>query len=165
MTPECATPTARPLTNEGVNSPACGSSRNRWLHRSSLPMSDEIEEVEHRIGGAAEALDFELARRLRDQINLILRGSPADEAAVADTTGLTSEPPGLAPPCELKAGMGPASTAGFPASAERQAGSSRSPEAARICPACGLGHDGLRIMPGLSVIVPRWMRPSLISWL
>ena len=43
---------------------------------------------------AADALDFEEARRLRDQINLLRGGADAEAAAAADTTGLTRQQPG-----------------------------------------------------------------------
>lgn len=51
-------------------------------------MSGEIEELEQRMRAAAEAMDFELARQLRDQINLIRGGASADEAASVETAGL-----------------------------------------------------------------------------
>ncbi|UZK70099.1 UvrB/UvrC motif-containing protein [Sphingomonas sp. S1-29] len=57
-------------------------------------MADTIASIEHRMAQAAEALDFEEARRLRDQLNLMRGGADADQAAKADTSGLTRQQPG-----------------------------------------------------------------------
>lgn len=57
-------------------------------------MSDEIEELQQRMEAAAAALDFEEARRLRDQLNLLRGGASAEEAAAVDTAGLTRQQPG-----------------------------------------------------------------------
>ena len=57
-------------------------------------MSDEIEELQQRMEAAAAALDFEEARRLRDQLNLLRGGASAEEAAAVDTSGLTRQQPG-----------------------------------------------------------------------
>jgi hypothetical protein len=54
-------------------------------------MSGEIEELEQQMRAAAQEMDFELARQLRDQINLIRGGASAEDAAVADTAGLTRQ--------------------------------------------------------------------------
>jgi hypothetical protein len=54
-------------------------------------MSGEMEELENRMRAAAEAMDFELARQLRDQLHLIRGGASAEEAAIADTAGLTRQ--------------------------------------------------------------------------
>jgi len=54
-------------------------------------MAGEIEELEHQMYAAAEAMNFELARQLRDQINLIRGGASAEDAAIADTAGLTRQ--------------------------------------------------------------------------
>jgi len=43
---------------------------------------------------AAEALDFEQARRLRDRINLLRGGATAAEVEDIDTSGLTRQQPG-----------------------------------------------------------------------
>ena len=43
---------------------------------------------------AAEARDFEEARRLRDVIGLLRGGATADAAVAADTAGLTRQQPG-----------------------------------------------------------------------
>jgi len=54
----------------------------------------EIDEVRRRMEAAAEALDFEEARRLRDQLNLLRGGASIEEAAAADTAGLARQQPG-----------------------------------------------------------------------
>jgi hypothetical protein len=54
-------------------------------------MCGEIEELEQRMRVAADTMDFELARQLRDQINLIRGGASAEDAANADTAGLTRQ--------------------------------------------------------------------------
>ena len=46
------------------------------------------------MAAAASALDFEEARRLRDLIALVRGGASIDEAAAADTAGLTRQQPG-----------------------------------------------------------------------
>ena len=51
-------------------------------------MSD-IEDLRRRMEEAAAALDFETAKRLRDQISLLRSGGE-----VADTEGLTRQQPG-----------------------------------------------------------------------
>jgi hypothetical protein len=57
-------------------------------------MSAEIEELQKRMEVAAAALDFEEAKRLRDQLNLLRGGASAEEAAAADTSGLIRQQPG-----------------------------------------------------------------------
>ncbi|MEO8374647.1 MAG: UvrB/UvrC motif-containing protein [Sphingomonas bacterium] len=57
-------------------------------------MTAEIEHLQHEMEAAAKALDFEQARRLRDQLNLLRGGATAAEAASADTSGLTRQQPG-----------------------------------------------------------------------
>lgn len=57
-------------------------------------MTGESEQLQRRMEAAAEALDFEEARRLRDQINLLRGGASAADAAAADTSGLTRQQPG-----------------------------------------------------------------------
>jgi hypothetical protein len=61
---------------------------------------------------AAAALDFEEARRIRDEINLLRGGASLDEAGAADTSGLERQQPGrmglgssqqrVAPPLEWR---------------------------------------------------------------
>lgn len=46
------------------------------------------------MAAAAAAEDYELARRLRDQIALIRGGATPEEAAAADTAGLKRQQPG-----------------------------------------------------------------------
>jgi hypothetical protein len=48
-----------------------------------------IEELRRQMEEAATALDFETAKRLRDQISLLRAGG-----AIADTEGLTRQQPG-----------------------------------------------------------------------
>ncbi|MCD2323200.1 UvrB/UvrC motif-containing protein [Sphingomonas sp. IC-56] len=57
-------------------------------------MTTTLAELQQRMEAAAQALDFEEARRLRDQINLLRGGASSDQAAVADTAGLTRQQPG-----------------------------------------------------------------------
>lgn len=51
-------------------------------------------ELERRMTAAVQALDFEEARRLRDQINLIRGGASLEDAAKADTSGLARQKSG-----------------------------------------------------------------------
>jgi hypothetical protein len=53
-----------------------------------------IETLRERMEAAARSLDFEEAKRLRDQINLMRGGATADEAARVDTSGLERQRPG-----------------------------------------------------------------------
>ncbi len=46
------------------------------------------------MAAAAEALDFEEARRLRDRIALVRGGATIDQAEAADTTGLERQKTG-----------------------------------------------------------------------
>lgn len=57
-------------------------------------MNATIADLEQRMTAAAEAMDFEEARRLRDRINLLRSGASAEEAARADTSGLTRQQAG-----------------------------------------------------------------------
>ncbi|TGX54985.1 excinuclease ABC subunit B [Sphingomonas gei] len=57
-------------------------------------MSDSIDDLHEQMEAAAEAMDFEEARRLRDRINLIRGGATRDAAAEADTSGLIRQQPG-----------------------------------------------------------------------
>lgn len=57
-------------------------------------MSAEIKKLQQRMEAAAEALDFEEARRLRDRLNLLRGGATAEEAEAVDTSGLTRQQPG-----------------------------------------------------------------------
>lgn len=54
-------------------------------------MTDTLESLHREMAAAADALDFERARRLRDRIALLRAG--ADDTAV-DTSGLTRQQPG-----------------------------------------------------------------------
>lgn len=57
-------------------------------------MTESIEQLHREMEAAADALDFETARRLRDQINLLRGGADVDAAARADTLGLSRQKPG-----------------------------------------------------------------------
>lgn len=57
-------------------------------------MTSDSETIRRRMEAAAEALDFEEAKRLRDQLNLLRGGATLDEAQVSDTSGLTRQQPG-----------------------------------------------------------------------
>ncbi|MCX7283457.1 MAG: UvrB/UvrC motif-containing protein [Novosphingobium sp.] len=54
-------------------------------------MDPEINDLERRMMAAAAREDFEEARKLRDQINLLRGGASAQEAARADTSGLSRQ--------------------------------------------------------------------------
>jgi hypothetical protein len=62
--------------------------------RRSTTMDETIAELQRQMEAAAEAMDFEEARRFRDRINLIRGGATAAEAAHADTSGLVRQQPG-----------------------------------------------------------------------
>jgi hypothetical protein len=57
-------------------------------------MGKTIETLEREMEQAAAALDFEEARRLRDQINLMRGGASAEDAAGADTRDLERQQSG-----------------------------------------------------------------------
>ncbi|MXP09201.1 UvrB/UvrC motif-containing protein [Pseudoblastomonas halimionae] len=57
-------------------------------------MEKTIEDLQREMEAAANALDFEEARRLRDQINLLRGGADAAGAEQADTSGLIRQRPG-----------------------------------------------------------------------
>lgn len=57
-------------------------------------MTDTLADLQRRMDAAAEAMDFEQARALRDRIALIRAGASPDDAAVADTAGLIRQQPG-----------------------------------------------------------------------
>jgi len=57
-------------------------------------MTDDAEDIRRRMEAAADALDFEEARRLRDRLTLMRGGASAAEAQAADTQGLTRQQPG-----------------------------------------------------------------------
>ena len=54
----------------------------------------EIDELERRMDETARALDFDQARRLRDQLNLIRGGESVADTADGDTSGLVRQQPG-----------------------------------------------------------------------
>ena len=57
-------------------------------------MTDTLETLQAKMEAAAQALDFEEARRLRDRINLVRGGATAAEAEQADASGLERQQPG-----------------------------------------------------------------------
>lgn len=57
-------------------------------------MTETIADLQKRMEAAAEAMHFEEARRLRDQINLMRGGATREEAEAADTAGLLRQRPG-----------------------------------------------------------------------
>jgi hypothetical protein len=54
----------------------------------------DIETLRQKMEAAAQALDFEEARRLRDTITLISGGARTDELENSDVAGLTRQQPG-----------------------------------------------------------------------
>jgi hypothetical protein len=54
----------------------------------------DIETLRQKMEAAAQALDFEEARRLRDRITLMSGGAPASEAGNADHAGVRRQQPG-----------------------------------------------------------------------
>ena len=55
---------------------------------------DEIERLRLAMEAAAPALDFEQARRLRDQLSLLRGGASLVDAAAADTADMIRQQPG-----------------------------------------------------------------------
>ncbi len=57
-------------------------------------MTDTPDDIRRRMEMAAAAMDYETARRLRDQLSLLRGGAPGEDVADVDTTGLTRQRPG-----------------------------------------------------------------------
>jgi len=57
-------------------------------------MADTIDSLRMKMEAAANALDFEEAKRLRDQISLMRGGATAEDAASADLSGVRRQQPG-----------------------------------------------------------------------
>ena len=57
-------------------------------------MAETLETLRAKMETAAEALDFEEARRLRDQITLMTGGASAADAEHAHAAGITRQAPG-----------------------------------------------------------------------
>ncbi|MGX7926877.1 UvrB/UvrC motif-containing protein [Tsuneonella sp. HG094] len=57
-------------------------------------MTETLETLHERMQAAADALDFEEAKRLRDMISLIRGGATSTQAAQADGSGLVRQRPG-----------------------------------------------------------------------
>jgi hypothetical protein len=57
-------------------------------------MTDAEEALRLRMEAAAQAMDFEEAARLRDQLSLLRGGAVPEEVEQIDTSGLTRQQPG-----------------------------------------------------------------------
>lgn len=57
-------------------------------------MAETADQIRMRMEAAAAALDFEEARRLRDQLAMIRGGATLEEAQAADTSGIDRQRPG-----------------------------------------------------------------------
>jgi hypothetical protein len=57
-------------------------------------MSETLHELQLKMDAAAQALDFEEAKRCRDKISLIRGGATASEAEEADLLGVERQQPG-----------------------------------------------------------------------
>ena len=57
-------------------------------------MTDLIDQLQRQMEAAAEALDFDEARRLRDRISLLRGGASPDDVQASDTAGLQRQEPG-----------------------------------------------------------------------
>lgn len=57
-------------------------------------MDESIADLTRRMQEAADSMDFENARRLRDRIALLRGGATQADAATADTSGLARQQPG-----------------------------------------------------------------------
>ncbi|MXO64384.1 UvrB/UvrC motif-containing protein [Altericroceibacterium endophyticum] len=57
-------------------------------------MTETIETLTEKMQAAAQALDFEEAKRCRDRINLMRGGASAESAEQADLSGLTRQKAG-----------------------------------------------------------------------
>lgn len=58
-------------------------------------MTDAIEVLQRKMQAAVDALDFEEARRCRDQINLLRGGATAEVARQADFSGIERQQSGF----------------------------------------------------------------------
>lgn len=57
-------------------------------------MTETLQTLQQKMEAAASALDFEEAKRCRDQISLLRSGATAEEAEQADFSGLSRQKPG-----------------------------------------------------------------------
>lgn len=57
-------------------------------------MTDTVESLRARMQAAADAMDFEEARRLRDMISLMSGGAQADAVEATSTGGISRQRPG-----------------------------------------------------------------------
>ncbi len=78
---------AVPCNNDGALLPI------RKLVRWTI-MTETLRTLQKRMEAAALALDFEEAKRCRDQISLMRSGATADEAEQADLSGVERQQPG-----------------------------------------------------------------------
>jgi hypothetical protein len=60
------------------------------LHDRAL----RVSLLQHKMEAAAQALEFEEARRLRDEISLLRGGASIETACLSDTSGLERQTPG-----------------------------------------------------------------------
>jgi hypothetical protein len=63
-------------------------------YNASVEQARTVSELQRLMEAAAEAMDFERARALRDRINLMRGGAASEDAALADTAGLLRQQPG-----------------------------------------------------------------------
>lgn len=88
------------LRGKALDQPVIGGHRVRVSIGSragrprSRTMNETIPELQKQMEAAAEAMEFEEARRLRDRINLMRGGATGAEAEGVDTSGLTRQQPG-----------------------------------------------------------------------
>ena len=66
----------------------------RGGHGSGLDVEAEVAAMRLEMEAAAQALDFDRARILRDRLNLIRGGASVEAAKAADTSGFTRQLPG-----------------------------------------------------------------------
>ena len=57
-------------------------------------MSETLHDLQQKMEAAADALDFEEAKRIRDKISLIRGGATASQAEQADLLGVERQQPG-----------------------------------------------------------------------
>lgn len=78
-----------PVTGWSIKSSAANPRAVRIIR-----MTDAIEALQERMKAAVADLDFEEARRCRDQINLLRGGAAPEAAEQADLSGIERQRPG-----------------------------------------------------------------------